>query len=61
MKRDKRKLQLERITVRPLNPAQLRNVQGGTADGDTPSGECEPPSMTPNMSVKNCIYTACDC
>jgi len=52
MKKEKRKLQLERITLRPLAPRQLLQVQGG--DGrftdECVSKECETPSITQNYS-----------
>jgi len=33
MKQGKRKLQLDRTTIRPLDPQQLRRIVGGTATG----------------------------
>jgi len=37
MKQGKRKLQLDRTTIRPLAPQQLRHVAGGTGDSNDQS------------------------
>jgi len=63
MKQGKRKLHLDRVTIRPLNPSQLARAQGGTGLSITCAGPCETDtileegSMTANMSVKNCATT----
>jgi hypothetical protein len=37
MKQGKRRLQLDRTTIRPLNPQQLAQIAGGTGIASVPS------------------------
>jgi hypothetical protein len=66
MKHAKRKLQLDRVTVRPLTLEHLSRVVGGTDLGgetvacDDLSDLICPGSMTGNYSVKPCPYSG-DC
>jgi hypothetical protein len=54
MKQGKRKLHLDRTTVRPLNPQQLTRVAGGTGDGYIDSDLICDGSMTTNYSKNQC-------
>jgi len=40
MKQGKRKLQLDRTTIRPLDPRQLTHVAGGTGDQNGSDNDC---------------------
>jgi hypothetical protein len=60
MKHGRRKLQLERTTIRPLTPEQLASVAGG---GDAAPDTYFCPvrnSLTGHYSVKPCPYSG-DC
>ena len=50
MKQGKRKLQLDRTTIRPLDPQQLTRIGGGTGEGYNDSDLVCNGSMTANYS-----------
>ena len=63
MKHGKRRLHLDRTTIKPLTPEQLVRVGGGTDGGTDADGDSEKfctGSMTGNYSVDPCPYSG-DC